>query len=234
MQVSQDEIERLCQKSLEAHGVPAGADSESGWAAAWLESRGIGALAHFAADIMQCQGSFSIAPLSNGDEIDLAGKSLAFCGDGIADYIADLARRSNSAARIIVRNSRSPMFLIPHLHRHAKDKMSFLIRWRSGEANRRAQFARGYFAAKGLTLPHSPPEIADLEIIAADNCAIDFPACDGKEAQKMEAQKIRSLNSNIAVDDLIWRQIAEFAAAVLVPPSAESRMDAGAQENKKD
>ncbi len=115
MRVSQFEIYRLIQRSMEALGAGYGVDRDAARAAAWLEARGLPGLLAFADTLPRLEAGLPTPRLvrqSEGEiEIVLSGPAIA-CAGAMLDLVVGQWRRSGRS-QLRIGSCTAPLYLIP-------------------------------------------------------------------------------------------------------------------------
>jgi len=235
MRVSQNEIYRLCQRTLEGLGAPAGIDRDGAWSVAWLAARGLPGLLLLARDLERLDGSIGplkVAPLGGRPAIDLAGQSALAAAGLILDYMrAVAAAATNRRTALLVARCRAPLFLLPMAVRASEPRGRFRFAWSSADGGTLSiSVAAGMAAGTGIDGPAvlTDDRPVDVEIIhVADSTdppeSADSPVTGAIDEAAMTARLAETLALGIAVDPEIWARIGAVAARVLVPATAVSR-----------
>ena len=237
MQVSQFEIHRLVQRTLEALGAGYGADRDGARAVAWLEAHGLPGLAALAANLPELERGIKPPKLESAAAgnaaIDAAGLSAIAFGGAAFDLLLTRAPASGKGqANLHLRRCRSPLFLIPAAL-EAGPGSAFGLAWRThlGEvmALVEADAVVRLFIRPGGDLPTLllQPAAVDVDIQLAPTARGLSPVPEGMIAvvdrESLARQFARALDHGIAVDPALWRRIDAVAARVQVPASEESR-----------
>ena len=237
MRVTLNEIYRLCQKAAEGAGAPAGLDSETAQATAWLLAHGFPVLQSLAAtlenlDEQACR--FDGAAL-NSSVLDASNKAGPLIAPGLVDLL--MARASQG---LLIRNLESPLYLLPNALRYAPegrlsielrlaDEARFVLEaspvgttiYGSAESTMLTSSAR--FTAVCSAVNQPAADLTDLTGLAV---CVDQATLDRAEAH--------SLANGLRVDPDVWRRLQTLAQKVLVPASESSRRGAGAVASDND
>jgi hypothetical protein len=238
MRVSQFEIYRLVQRSLEGLGAGYGVDRDGAKAVAWLEARGLPGLEIFARDLDGLERDW-VPPefRSSGTSrllIDAGGRSaIAFAGAAI-DLLKGLAAAGDLPAAMILERCGSPLFLLPFVAAEASHELGFAMTWQSPAGG-----AAIRIPGDGRLGLYLPPNVAmasilgneapvDIEILAVAAGATPLPVANGLVQAADEDELARrlelSLDRGVDVDGALWARIDKVAARVQVPASAVSRI----------
>lgn len=225
MRVSLNEIEKVCEKAACGVGVPAGADSDIGFGAAWLEARGLPGVTVAARDLGEF-GNGSLTWQSGGTERhgDALGLSLLPYAGGLIDLAAaDALGKPGEAKAIVVANARSPLFLLPAAVACSRDGCSFRITWASPDvvvivdSDHGSSIHAHALASDAATTLRIEAVVGDVDVKEPPSLPL---LCDHAA---LESRLAASLREGVAVDQPSWDRLQELAARTLVPASAESR-----------
>ncbi len=225
MRVSLNEIEKVCEKAACGVGVPAGADSDIGFGAAWLEARGLPGVTVAARDL----ANFEYAGLTwrnSGAERygDAQGSSLLPHAGGLIDLAAaDALGARGELKTVTLANARSPLFLLPAAVQRLEDGCTFRLTWDSPKVAAMADGDTGV-TIHGDALLSDAATTLRIEAVVGDVDSKGPPSppllCDH---EALESRLAASLREGVAVDQASWDRLQELAARTLVPASGESR-----------
>ena len=222
MIVTLNEVQRACQKALYAAGAPAGLDDDGAAAAAWLEARGLPALAAFAAALERWNGDPAATDLEETapGAVDAGGRSAAFVGPLLVDMAVAGAGRSGRA-HVRVAALGDPQFLVPSADDMCRSGWSFAVSWPGCGATAEPGVGTTLFGDW-----RAPAE--DLCDVAIE-CWREAPgpsrlalSVAGRPGE-LEARTRETLAAGLEVAEPVWQSIARYARRALVPASAESR-----------
>ena len=235
MRVSQFEVYRLCQRSLEALGAPYGVDRDGAAAVVWLEARGLPGLALLAGDLpaLARPGAFAglaLAPGAHDGEarLDAGGRSaLAFLG-GAVDLLRLLAARApDRCGRLRLEGCRSPLFLLPGAVAACGPDDGVEIAW-GGLAARIGRRRLSIAVLPGLdpaeALGESGPVAVGLALAPGSGRGARPSAAPILTQDDLDESFVRALDQGIEADDALWQQLSAIAARVQVPASEVSRL----------
>jgi hypothetical protein len=233
MQVSQFEIYRICQRTLEGLGAPYGIDRDGAAAAVWLEARGLPGLACLAGDLEQLQKPSAFAGLSprrsgtGSAELDAVNRpAIAFAG-GAVDYLLPLALRApDGRGQLTIRQCRSPLFLLPAAIAAASAEARLRLAWGDiafdiGPDALAVEVAshRSWLEA----LSEAGPATVRLEHHRGMTPASGPASKDESIQAQLALAYERSLQQGVWVHDGLWQRLSKTAARVQVPASEASR-----------
>lgn len=244
MRRTRNEIYRLCQKAARGAGVPAGLEFEAARAAAWLAARGVPALRMLARDLSRGPGSqdghCSYGSL-NGS-IDANGKSGAIVAPLLVDMI--LISGIENAAPLKLKNLSSPLYLVPAAAGYTHNGWCFDFSLCSvGSGAFHVTVAPELGVSVKTSSDSELTALADgtFDVIARCRSCTDSTALqdDDGDVTLLDDNALshaaqNSLVSGVEVDVQTWRQLAGYAAKVLVPASEKSRSRAGAATSDTD
>jgi len=222
MIVTLNEVERTCQKALFGAGVPAGLDDDAAQATAWLESLGISALPALTEALENWTGARSaFAQVETGaDAFDTGGRSAVLPGPHVIDMVVARAGKTGSAT-LRIAALRDPQFLVPCALDYSRTDLSFAIAWDNWAG---AKLALGDVTLLGdWTSRQDGPCDVVLECCRGSHCALDISLPVALGSDDLEARHRAALAKGLEVEDAVWKTIARFAHAALVPASAVSR-----------
>jgi hypothetical protein len=221
MRVSQFEIYRLCQRALEGLGAPYGVDQDGARTVAWLEARGLPGLALLAAGLPRLEGGFGGLALAPGEVIDAGGRPAVAYGSAVIDLLAAPAAKG---ATLHLRRCRAPLFLLPPAVAAAAGDLAVELGWNSVRCRVAPAGRVDLTPSPGPALEALLRDGGETEVTASAWRAEPRSHADGATEAVFAEWLRRSLDHGVAVDAATWAAIAEIAARVQVPASAESRL----------
>ena len=237
MQVSLNEIQRLCQKAAEGAGVPAGLDTEVAQATSWLLAHGFSVLNDLATTLENLSGQsyrFSAAEL-HSDTLNASTKAGPLIIPGLVDLL--IAR---SPAKLTVHNLDSPCYLLPAALRYATQGwcLSFELSLPAGQrfvvnTNSAGPVILG-LEKNGPAVLLSSNTLLRTERVNAVGVASDYGIADragfsvSLDQSTLAIANARSHANGVQMDSCSWQRLHALALKVLVPSSASSRQGAGA------
>jgi hypothetical protein len=238
MQVSQFEIHRLVQRTLEALGAGYGVDRDAARAVAWLEAHGFPGLPVMDVGLADLEAGIRPPKLQSVTTpgelmIDAGGASTIGFGSAAVDLLLARAVASGKGqVGLHLCRCRSPLFLIPVAVENSAEA-AFSLAWETGhggiEVRVEADHAATVFSGSGGNLRAALSESGESEVdIRVAPVSQGFsPPRSGMVAvlkpDDLARQFAQSLDGGVAVDPAIWRRIDAVAARVQVPASEESR-----------
>ena len=226
MRVSLNEIETVCEKAACGVGVPAGADSDIGFGAAWLEARGLPGVTIAARDLAEFE-NVNLTWRNSGATKrcgDAQGSSLLPHASGLIDLAtADALAEPGTWKMVTVANARSPLFLLPAAILRSDDGCAFRLTWDSpkvvaiADGDNGATIYADALASNAATTLRIAAVAGDVDVEAAPALPL---FCDHGALQSRLAA---SLREGVAIDQASWDRLQEMAARTLVPASTESR-----------
>ena len=225
MRVSLNEIEKVCEKAACGAGVPAGADSDIGFGAAWLEARGLPGVTVAARDLAVFENT-RLTWQNRGVERcgDALGSSLLPHASGLIDLAAaDALGARGELKTVTVANARSPLFLLPAALQRLDDGCAFRLAWDSPEVVAIADSDNGATIYAGA-LQSDAATMLRIEAVFG-NVDVKAPPSPPlfRDHEALQSRLAASLREGVAVDQTSWDRLQELAARTLVPASAESR-----------
>ena len=225
MRVSLNEIEKVCEKAACGVGVPAGADSDIGFGAAWLEARGLPGVTVAAHDLAEFENISLTWRNSDAERYgDAQGSSLLPHAGGLIDLAAaDALAKPGTLKTVTVANARSPLFLLPAAVQRLDDGCAFRLAWDSPKVVAIADVDGGVtIHADALLSDAVTTLLIEAVVGGADvKAAPSLPLLCDHEA--LESRLAASLREGVSVDQTSWDRLQDLAARTLVPASAESR-----------
>jgi len=231
MRVSQFEIYRLVQRSLEALGAGYGVDRDGARAVAWLEARGLPGLLAFAAALLRLERGIPEARLESRSateiRIDADGGPAITFGGAALDLLAARAGPAGSARLLC--HCRLPLFLIPPTVEIAGHRFA-AISWRHGEGEARVLLEpegalsvfQGSAQSAHAVLLSDP--LGDVTVeISSTTIAPPSGLVKILDGTALARNFERSLSQGIEVDNVLWHRLDAVAARVQVPASVVSR-----------
>jgi len=229
MRVSQFEIYRLIQRSMEALGAGYGVDRDAARAAAWLEARGLPGLVAFMAELAGLEAGMPVPRIvrraDTEIEIALGGSAIA-CAGALLDLATGQMRQS-AGVQLRLRGCTAPLYLIPAA---AEADVPLSLAWPSGVGEVGALVSQG-----NVTLFAAAPGIAiDAALLAEPTGDVLLRAIRetsptrtgvglGLSAEALRQRLDESLATGVAVDEELWQRLNSVAARVQVPASTTSR-----------
>lgn len=231
MRVSQFEIYRLCQRSLEALGAAYGIDRDGAEAVVWLEARGMPGLALLAHDLpaLAKPGAFAGLRAGAGEtKLDAGGRPAIVLLGGVIDFLRLLAvGAKDRQASLVLEACLSPLFLLPAALAACERDDELEIDW-GGIAARIGRKRLSIAVQSGLdlaeALSQAGPFAVRLELALAHGSGKRFPAPPALTQDDLDEAFVRSLGEGVEVDDLLWERLSAIAARVQVPASEVSRL----------
>lgn len=237
------EAQLYCQKALCAAGAAPGIDEEGGYAAAWLEARGLPAFGALAEALACWTGDANASRLAtpdapdDGENLEAEGRSAVFLGRVLIDLCVAAAARSEAPPTITVRDLAHPQFLLPHAVDCQRQGLSLALAWTDSAEACRDQTAIGQAVVdrdQGLALhgdgwTNQAPERTVTALLSCYGQSGDGrpppPALPLRHsAADLETRFRASLSGGLAVEDGLWDCIAGMAAQTHVPATEESRL----------
>jgi hypothetical protein len=235
-----NEVYRLCQKSTEGAGAPAGLDVETARSATWLSARGLPALDDLADELglLADKRVCCFEHLPSDDRMDASQKA----GTLIAPLLVErlVGALDGGSSSLEVGGLSSPLYLLPVAAAYARDGLCFdLVLHASGGERFRI------VVSDESDLRVEAPTRAGLDVLSGGarvdvvaRCTRDGDAVGQHHPREgarvlldaedvMRAQR-ESLTRGIEVEDGTWHRLAAYAATVLVPATDASRRGAGA------
>ena len=230
-----NEVYRQCQKAAEGAGAPAGLDTEVAQATAWLLARGLPAFdaliaaLHHAHDPQAC----CFNEVSPGDPLDAAHKAGALLAPGLVDLL--VANAGQTVGQLAVIHLRGAVYLLPAAVQHASAGWCFHFAL-LGTDSVAFHFRVDPVAGTSIVV-NGINDLAPLEgttqFDVQAHCARAADALPNPDesttvtlvdATSLAESEARSLASGVEVASDRWEQLSTFAAKVLVPATAESRL----------
>ena len=232
MQVTLNEIYRLCQKAAEGAGAPAGLDIEAAQATAWLLAHGFPVLDGLTDTLEKLTDQacrFDNAALSS-TTLDAGAKAGPLIAPGLVDLLV-----ARADVPLTVADLSLPLYLLPNALRYASDGKHFHFELASASGE---QFILNV-SPSGVLILGSTASTALTEPGGFQLKASDTPTGNRVAAGKTRLAvlanrdtfakaKARSLTNGVLVDPNLWQRLQTLARKVLVPASAASRRGAGA------
>ena len=222
MIVTLNEVQRACQKALYGAGAPAGLDDDGAAAAAWLEVRGLPALAPLAAALERWDGDPRASRLEETapGAFHAGGRSAVFLGPLLIDTAIAYADEEGHAALDIAALA-NPEFLVPLAHEAGRAGWSFALSWPGCGATVAAE--TGTTLLGDWRAPVQGPCEVTLRCwrAAAESSDLSLPVALGPA--ELEARCRETLAAGLDVAEPVWQTIGRYAQRALVPASAESR-----------
>ena len=229
MRVSQFEIYRLIQRSMEALGAGYGVDRDAARAAAWLEARGLPGLLAFANALPKLEGGMPVPRfIQRGDtevEITVGGPAIA-CAGALLDLATGQMRQS-AGVQLRLRGCTAPLYLIPAT---AEADVPLMLAWPSGLGEVSAHVSRGnvtlFAAAPGTAFDAAllAEPTGDVLLRAIDETSSTHEgAGPALSADALRQRLDESLAAGVGVDEDLWERLNSVAARVQVPASTTSR-----------
>ena len=231
MRVSQFEVYRLCQRSLEALGAAYGIDRDGAEAVVWLEARGLPGLALFARDLPALERPGAFAGLTGGAGevlLDAGGRPAIALLGGVIDFLRLLAASAKDrCAQVTLESCLSPLTLLPAALAACERDDAAEIAWAGISARigaRRLAIAVQPGLDLAAALSQAGPVAVRLELALAQGSGRRFPAPPALSQDDLDEAYVRSLAEGIEVDDPLWQRLNAIAARVQVPASEVSRL----------
>ena len=211
MIVTLAEVEIYAKRGLAGRGAPPGIDEDAAASAAWLESRGLPALAVLLA-ILDGHPITLRPPEGSGSNLDAGGQSAILLGGALIDQAVASAADSLTVAQLA-----DPIYLLPLADRRRRAGWCFSLRWGNGLGA--ALDRDGGIALSGETDVLAEP--GPVTVVIA--CRRDAQT-EAATSHDLARKRSRTLATGLTVDDAHWRRLGEHAASALVPASDESRV----------
>jgi len=228
MRVSQFEIYRLIQRSMEALGAGYGVDRDAARFVAWLEARGLPGLAAFEQELGRLETGMPVPrPIRHGAteiEIALDGPAVA-CAGALLDLASGQVRQSGDMQLRLLGCS-APLYLIPAA---VEADLPLSLAWPTPRGEVGAVIAQGnvtLFVKEGVAIEAALlAELAGDVLLRAIRKASPRRAGVGVAltADSLRQRLDHSLDAGVAVDPALWQRIDRVAARVQVPASTVSR-----------
>ena len=228
MRVSQFEIYRLIQRSMEALGADYGVDRDAARFVSWLEARGLPGLAMFGQQLARLEAGLPRPRIEhrNGTDIDVAvdGPAIA-CAGALLDLAVGYLRQSGDV-QLRLRGCSAPVYLIPAA---VEADLPLSLAWPTPRGEVSAVMAEGavsLFVKEGAAIDAAllDNSIGDVVLKAIRKAS---PRRTGVgvalTADSLRQRLDHSLDAGVAVDPALWQRIDRVAARVQVPASTVSR-----------
>jgi hypothetical protein len=235
MLVSQFEIYRICQRSLEGLGAPYGIDRDGAAAAVWLEARGLPGLALLAGDLERLAKPNAFAGLTprmseaGSAALDADGRPAVVFQGAAVDYLLLLALRApDGRGQLAIEHCRSPLFFLPAAVAVLGAGASLRLAWGDVAANIGAG-GLSIQVVSGQSRLTALGEAGPFSVrLAYDRSVAPAAPVPGSKAGPTEAELTlaydRSLQEGVSVDEGLWQRLSTIAARVQVPASEVSRI----------
>lgn len=228
MRVSQFEIYRLIQRSMEALGAGYGVDRDAARFVAWLEARGLPGLAAFEQELGRLETGLPMPRLiRHGEreiEIALNGPAVA-CAGALLDLASGQVRQSGDV-QLRLLGCTAPLYLIPA---SVEADLPLSLSWPTSCGEVDAVIAQGdvnLFAKEGVALeaallaePAGEVLLGTIGKTSPRRTAVGMALT----ADSLRRRLDHSLDAGVAVDPALWQRIDRVAARVQVPASTVSR-----------
>jgi hypothetical protein len=233
MRVSQFEIYRLCQRSLEALGAAYGIDRDGAEAVVWLEARGLPGLALLARDLPALEKPGAFAGLMGGPaageaKLDAGGRPAIVLLGGVIDFLRlQAAGAKDRRGQLILQSCLSPLTLLPAAHAACERDDELEIAWggitaRIGAKRLAIAVQPGLDLAEALS--QAGPFAVRLVLALAHGSGKRFAVPPALTQDDLDEAFVRSLGEGVEVDDALWERLSAIAARVQVPASEVSRL----------
>ena len=201
MIVTLAELESLSKRALAGRGAPPGLDEDAAFATAWLESRGLPALAALVA--LLDRQLIELRPLiGDGSQFDAAGQSaVLLCGTVIDQVVV-----GGGDGHLVVANLSDPLFLLPLADKRRRSGWSFVLNWED---------SRGATIDSETGVMLSDPNTALPALSAVDvtiRCRLGSFAA-GSGTRELGEYRRSVLARGLSVDDALWRRLSNHGAS---------------------
>jgi hypothetical protein len=228
MRVSQFEIYRLIQRSMEALGAGYGVDRDAARFVSWLEARGLPGLVMFEQQLARLEAGLPVPRIEHQSEAEidvvLDGAAIA-CAGALLDLAAGRARQSG-AVQLRLRGCRAPLYLIPAA---AEADIPLSLTWPTALGEVGAVMAQGnvtLFSRQGVKIDAAllAEATGDVLLRAIGKTVPRRTGLGVALTADMLRQRLDgSFSAGVAVDPALWQRIDRVAGRVQVPATTVSR-----------
>jgi len=230
VKTSYDEVRRMAFRALDGARSPAGIDEDSAHGTAWLEAIDLPGMTLLADAIDTSEPDRRARGLSSGQtgerawRIDADGLSCAFCAATVIDLLIATAETGPDACSTIeLTDAKQPLFLIPMAARFCPDGGSIQITWRQdGKDQAFTVTLSGVWLNETSTGDSDGPDASSTGSVTLTSRAVS--GLDQMLGRRIDQGLASTLRQGLDVDDNAYARIAAYAAKILVPETATSRV----------
>lgn len=230
-----NEVYRQCQKAAEGAGAPAGLDSEAAQGTAWLVARELPAFDTLIEALRRARGPQAcyFDEVNSADPLNAANKAGALLAPALVDLL--VANAGQTVGRLAVTDLCGAAYLLPAAVRYASAGWCFhfeLLDATNVRFELRVEPDAGVSIAAARDCDVSAlVGTTGFDVHAYCTRAVDALANRDEsrtvilaDATSLAEVETRTLASGVEVASDTWQQLTTFAAKVLVPATAESRL----------
>jgi hypothetical protein len=237
-----NEVYRICQKAAEGAGVPTGLDIDGAHNTVWLAAHGFAALDTLAGELQRAGGEdaycFDAADIMR-ETLDVSDKAGALLAPALVDLL--IARVEGETGQLAATGLSAPLYLLAAAVPHTRAGWCFSFEIRNPHDQR---FVLNADPGGASILGPLGTDVATLDgdsgfdVTGRCGRVPDHLAVETTELGVLVGRdtlaRSETLNrgSGTDVEPRTWDQLQHFAARVLVPATAESRLrGAGSETN---